>query len=31
MRMSAKAEYAVPAMTQLAAVDSGALVTTEDL
>ena len=31
MRMSAKAEYAVRAMTQLAAVDSGALVTTEDL
>ena len=29
MRMSAKAEYAVRAMTQLAAVDSGALVTTE--
>jgi Rrf2 family protein len=29
--MSAKAEYAVRAMTQPAAVDSGALVTTEDL
>ena len=31
MRMSAKAEYAVRAMTQLAAVESGTLVTTEDL
>ena len=31
MRMSAKAEYAVRAMTQLASVDSGVLVTTEDL
>ncbi|GFG67380.1 putative HTH-type transcriptional regulator [Mycobacterium kubicae] len=31
MRMSAKAEYAVRAMIQLAAVDSGALVKTDDL
>lgn len=31
MRMSAKAEYAVRAMTQLASVDEGILVTTEDL
>jgi len=31
MRMSAKAEYAVRAMTQLASVDEGVLVTTEDL
>jgi Rrf2 family protein len=31
MRMSAKAEYAVRAMTQLASVESGMLVTTEDL
>lgn len=31
MRMSAKAEYAVRAMTQLASVASGTLVTTEDL
>lgn len=31
MRMSAKAEYAVRAMIQLATVDSGTLVTTEDL
>ena len=31
MRMSAKAEYAVRAMTQLASVDTGVLVTTEDL
>jgi Rrf2 family protein len=31
MRMSAKAEYAVRAMVQLAAVDSGTLVKTEDL
>lgn len=31
MRMSAKAEYAVRAMTQLASVDAGVLVTTEDL
>jgi Rrf2 family protein len=31
MRMSAKAEYAVRAMVQLATVDSGALVKTDDL
>ena len=31
MRMSAKAEYAVRAMAQLASVDEGVLVTTEDL
>ena len=31
MRMSAKAEYAVRAMVQLAAVDNGTLVKTEDL
>ena len=31
MRMSAKAEYAVRAMVQLATVDDGALVKTEDL
>ncbi|QNI08076.1 RrF2 family transcriptional regulator [Mycobacterium kubicae] len=31
MRMSAKAEYAVRAMIQLAAVDSGTLVKTDDL
>ncbi|MCV7399361.1 RrF2 family transcriptional regulator [Mycobacterium fragae] len=31
MRMSAKAEYAVRAMIQLATVDSGALVKTDDL
>lgn len=31
MRMSAKAEYAVRAMTQLASLDEGVLVTTEDL
>ncbi|MBI3689387.1 MAG: RrF2 family transcriptional regulator [Mycolicibacterium aromaticivorans] len=31
MRMSAKAEYAVRAMIQLASVDSGVLVKTEDL
>ena len=31
MRMSAKAEYAVRAMTQLASVDTGVLVKTEDL
>ena len=31
MRMSAKAEYAVRAMTQLASVDGGGLVKTDDL
>ncbi|MGH3559052.1 MAG: Rrf2 family transcriptional regulator, partial [Mycobacterium sp.] len=31
MRMSAKAEYAVRAMVQLATIDSGALVKTDDL
>ncbi|AQT82635.1 transcriptional regulator [Mycolicibacterium litorale] len=31
MRMSAKAEYAVRAMTQLATSDTGALITAEDL
>src|SRR5258708_34134995 len=31
MRMSAKAEYAVRAMVQLATVDDGVLVTTDDL
>ncbi|EUA50121.1 transcriptional regulator family protein [Mycobacterium xenopi 3993] len=31
MRMSAKAEYAVRAMIQLATVDSGELVKTDDL
>lgn len=31
MRMSAKAEYAVRAMVQLATVDSGALIKTDDL
>ena len=31
MRMSAKAEYAVRAMTQLATVESGVVVKTDDL
>src|SRR5260370_34858606 len=31
MRMSAKAEYAVRAMVQLATIDDGVLVTTDDL